>query len=703
MSSRRFQPSDLVGQRVEVLFDDGVWYKGTVLEQTLRREDKQFFVDYDADDDQPIRHRIEIQDAAGGKVDYKFRLRFTNDAAPLRTSPALAPTKAPPALAQAPKALRCALKPKPKPKPKQSQKREQQEKVHGFTVGMRLEALWEGRIGGTVWYPGVITATHDTGPSSPTFGIDYDDGDEEDEVPLRFLRHPSALPEVQAPANCQAAPAAQHKRGAEADGGSGAVLKRARMEPARGAKEEEEEEEEKEEEEEEVEEEQEGGQAATAQAQAQAKAQAKANKAKPKAQKKEKAKVKASSASAKAAAYKPVKHDQLPGFRAPCLFAADTGKIRRCALGDVAACQKIMEEFGCVVFEGCATEAELAEVEGLFWEWMAGLFPALTREDWATHKTRGVWDTLNPTVGTNGSKGNGVIGRFSVGQSQGMWAVRQLPKVLLANATIWKAKMNAGEVTQRWTGVAPWTAEEQRAKLAGFSLDDEAALPDLLLPSFDGYGAFRNPFHDGADSSWRTKSNWFHLDQHWAGDEAHPHFHRVQGLLNFFGTSAATGSTVLVPGSHKHFEANCLEERCGPGGKTGGWSSAMPMTERDVAYVKKGAVQVNLRPGDYLAWDSRVVHCNQGADDAVTSWEEALPGQPPRALTRLVAFVAMVPRLLAEPKKSWTCGDHEKRANAVRSGSSSGYDPLPKRFRNRPTKYPNYAPPPDGDALWRMV
>ena len=360
-----------------------------------------------------------------------------------------------------------------------------------------------------------------------------------------------------------------------------------------------------------------------------------------------------------------------------------------CEIGDVAKCRAIMEEYGCVVFKGVASDAELEAGERHLWDWLEGLGLGIKRDDLATHTTRGVWDQLNGDK----SARNGVVGRFSVGHSEAMWHCRQLPGVLSAAATIWKAKMEAGEVIQRWTppaltirpselkldavlsyigreGKVPSGREEkaggltrvERAKAASGktvrealdlrynhyssaghvqtkkpylrvdiaydinrhllaikppptqsnpakattnakaevkvrsdrdkdfdesdgnssnrdfesggakSKHDPAVLSEnapskewlkqcesfsiteastSLLPSFDGFGAYRNPFTPHADESWRTRHNWFHLDQDWSGDAAHPYFHRVQGLLNFYDTTSAGGSTVVVMGSHR--------------------------------------------------------------------------------------------------------------------------------------------------------
>mmetsp|Transcript_34941 Transcript_34941/g.48630 ORF Transcript_34941/g.48630 Transcript_34941/m.48630 type:complete len:81 (+) Transcript_34941:522-764(+) len=55
----------------------------------------------------------------------------------------------------------------------------------------------------------------------------------------------------------------------------------------------------------------------------------------------------------------------------------------------------------------------------------------------------------------------------------------------------------------------------------------------------------------GGNKSWLTKGGWFHIDQSYYND---PGLTSYQGILNFYEATAATGSTVLVQGSHKDFE-----------------------------------------------------------------------------------------------------------------------------------------------------
>lgn len=112
------------------------------------------------------------------------------------------------------------------------------------------------------------------------------------------------------------------------------------------------------------------------------------------------------------------------------------------------------------------------------------------------------------------------------------------------------------------------------------------------------------------------------------------------------------------------------------------------------------AVQVILDPGDLLVWDSRTIHCNQGlcsqcrrpADTA------ALRHRPEAPLTRLVAYIAMLPANRLTPALA------AARRACVREGRGTGHDAtlLPRGGR-RVSVHPAYAAPDPGHALWDLV
>lgn len=80
---------------------------------------------------------------------------------------------------------------------------------HDYAVGQQVEAKHQAQRRGSFaakWFGGVVSKVHGDGACD----IDYDDGDEEDRVPLRFLRPPrSPKPKVKAEAPAQEPPRAK--------------------------------------------------------------------------------------------------------------------------------------------------------------------------------------------------------------------------------------------------------------------------------------------------------------------------------------------------------------------------------------------------------------------------------------------------------------------------------------------------------------
>jgi hypothetical protein len=186
-----------------------------------------------------------------------------------------------------------------------------------------------------------------------------------------------------------------------------------------------------------------------------------------------------------------------------------------------------------------------------------------------------------------------------------------------------------------------------------------------------------------------TDGNWFHLDQSYAEK---PRFDTVQGLLNFFPTTAQSGSTVVVPRSHHEFQRICAD-------KPAKGSFVRLTSAADRAYCRERAVMVLLGPGDLCLWDSRTVHCSSGVDAACSSVSEALPGRERAPLARLVAYISMLPR------RSLGMTDHDRqkveaaRRRAVAIGLGSGHDPRRVRTRSQPRA--GYKPPVN--VLWDLV
>ena len=85
-------------------------------------------------------------------------------------------------------------------------------------------------------------------------------------------------------------------------------------------------------------------------------------------------------------------------------------------------------------------------------------------------------------------------------------------------------------------------------------------------------------------------------------------------------------------------------------------------------------MQVALRAGDVLLWDSRTVHCNQGLGRSSGGGGGGGDGAP--MLCRLVAFVCMVPRSALDEACTRDAGLRERRRKYVREGHTGPHHPL---------------------------
>ena len=324
-----------------------------------------------------------------------------------------------------------------------------------------------------------------------------------------------------------------------------------------------------------------------------------------------------------------------------------------CAIGDVSRCAALLKRFGVVVFRGVVPADDRSRLESLFWDWLEREHEGVDRARPATHAPH-VFDSL-------GHRNSGVVNTGSIGQSDLLWAARQHAGVVDAWRTVW-----------------------------GLDMTEPAATTRQLVTSFDGCGVWRNPCHPAhAGKNVRTAQSWYHLDQNVA---THPGFVGYQGALTVWGANGHTGSTVVCPGSHKQFAENCAR-----GGKAGRGSFVRMAGRGDAEYCARTARQVApLGPGDYVIWDSRVVHCSNGASRNLAPHHvlaaRGVSEQP--SLLRLALYVAMMPRERA--------GAHvvEARRRAVRRGATSGHDPL--RMRSGAVSR-RHAPPPDDSPIFRLV
>lgn len=348
-------------------------------------------------------------------------------------------------------------------------------------------------------------------------------------------------------------------------------------------------------------------------------------------------------------------------FRAP----PDRGAIPRCMLDDVASIRRALDEAGVVILRSVVSQSELDNAEALFFQWLESLPLGIKLAAPQTMKSSS-WSKL-------GYGNTGVIANYSVGQSAFMWHLRLLPRVRRAWAAVW--------------GLAAG------ALAGGSNCKDGCELP-ALLTSFDGCGAQRNIFLPGAEKDWRTAGLWFHVDQN---HRQHPGLHTYQGVLNFYPSDGISGSTVVVPGSHRRFAEVCAAHPEARG-------SFVKLAERrspDRELVA-AAVQAELEPGDLIVWDSRVVHCNQGPCPqrcASPSDNVALRGGRAAApLSRLVAYIAMVPAGRLSPALA------AARRACVREGRATGHDATyVPRAGKRTHVHPEYRPPDVSHPLWDLV
>lgn len=290
---------------------------------------------------------------------------------------------------------------------------------------------------------------------------------------------------------------------------------------------------------------------------------------------------------------------------------------------------KYLEENGYVVFKEVATEEEIKKGRSLAWDFLEGLKTGIKREDPKTYD-QGWPDPF----------GKGIVAGDGVGQSEFLWFCRGLPKVQKIYSTIWET--------------------------------------DSLITSFDGFCIMR-PFE--YNSKWKTKDGkWYHLDQNgWYK----PDRICVQGLLNFYEAGLEDGGLVVVPKSHTIF-SSIFKSRP----KLRNTGDFIPLTfdrdfwTKDYKDANLKAIKPCAKPGDFLLWDSRTIHCNTPATK-----ERPLPQNkgeilPPR---RLVAYVCMTP--------SWRLNESIKsaRINAYRLGLTTSHWPedclTPSARKNSNTTY----------------
>ena len=247
-----------------------------------------------------------------------------------------------------------------------------------------------------------------------------------------------------------------------------------------------------------------------------------------------------------------------------------------------------LDEHGFVVIRNALTATQTNTALGLLWDYLEGLGTGIDRHDVNS------WDDDRWPTAVHG----GILPSYGIGHSSAQWFIRDQQAVQDSFAAIWE--------------------------------DND------LLTSFDGMAIWRPWTHN---ANWRTNDGptWMHIDQHPIG---RPGRHCVQGLVNLIDSSQATGGNVMVPGSHKRFEAIPADypdrlARIHPS------IDHFRFPKQDPLLADTQPIQAHLKAGDMLLWDSRTIHCSSPGTET-----------PPdnKQLLRAASLVCMMPRAKSNPE-----------------------------------------------------
>lgn len=407
-----------------------------------------------------------------------------------------------------------------------------------------------------------------------------------------------------------------------------------------------------------------------------------------------------------------------------------------------------LSETGVCVVKGVATPEELAAGEELFWAWAERTTQLGIKRDDVTTMDNDRFHRL-------GFAASGVCTEYSVGQSDFLWFSRQLPGTRKLFRNLWDVESDDELVTSfdgcgaaRNPFIPPRGTKLSAPRLAAAELKRVTAAVEAdarsggtsartgrAVGGAGGAGATATASTAGGSDSpagapsagggagargasptsvvtagapdtrewrvrdeWLTRGRWFHLDQN--GNKK-PNFDLWQGLLNYFPATGSSGSTVVVVGSHRD-----TFKRVFRGQKRSKGAFVLLNKPGDYETFCAGAVQVTLDAGDFMLWDSRVIHCNQGvapaAGTAVTgAATAAMPGRETHPLARLVAYISMAPRARLSEKQS------ETRRKMVELGQTGTHQPVVDpdchlRPRER-TVAAKYKAPPKTSTRWKLV
>ena len=271
--------------------------------------------------------------------------------------------------------------------------------------------------------------------------------------------------------------------------------------------------------------------------------------------------------------------------------------------------QTCLQKDSFVVVSGVLNDGECQTVLDYAWDWIEASCRAENNLQANSNKERSANNFIHrhdPRSLRSGifpaSLEGGILPFYGSGHSQAAWNVRSHPGI----RTIFRALFETDDLISSLDGVVFWHTDQILAD-----------------------------------------SGWFHVDQN---PRKKPQCCSYQGLLNLLPVTPITGGNVLVRGSHQlfpehylnHPDPNCrtfyntrLDELNGDD-----W---MEIDPNDRAAINpEGVISLMMKPGDFLLWDSRTVHCSH--PPSTTSFHL----DPPQ-LVRAATLVAMMPTKCASP------------------------------------------------------
>lgn len=307
--------------------------------------------------------------------------------------------------------------------------------------------------------------------------------------------------------------------------------------------------------------------------------------------------------------------------------AYDTSTDPRFAVTDSAAWLEFLDVHGYAVVRNVADRGEVEEAHDLLWSFLEEHTPM--RRSYPDSWTNAAFETI-------GEAKTGICQGLNVGHSKLCWFLRCLPRVRTVFESIWK------------------TTE--------------------LVASFDGINIFR-PTSD--DSSRRTRSGWWHVDQ----GRFKTGRHAIQGFVALTDATPATGGLCVIPGSHTTHEDLMAYAATND-------RDHVRVPSPDINPLCRHPKLVRCLAGDLVLWDSRTVHCNTPAlADALEAPSADDAEHPPAArrsdqLLRVAAYVCMLPAstLSAEAR------DRRRLAFAARIGTTHWPDHFVDAVRLKPCR-----------------